>query len=86
MPMVRAEDCPPEVTKYLNRLSDFLYTAARFAAMRTGEEETRIANLTDWSNPSTLRGGVAEESARTVRKRATATFAAMRDNEINRRF
>ena len=40
VPMVRAEDCPPEVTKYLNRLSDFLYTAARFAAMRTGEEET----------------------------------------------
>jgi len=40
VPMVRAEDCPPEVTKYLNRLSDFLYTAARFAAMWTGEEET----------------------------------------------
>jgi cob(I)alamin adenosyltransferase len=25
--MVRAGDCPPVIAKYLNRLSDFLYTA-----------------------------------------------------------
>ena len=39
VPMVRAGDCPPVIGKYLNRLSDFLYTAARYAAMREGREE-----------------------------------------------
>ena len=37
--MVRAGDCPPVIARYLNRLSDFLYTAARYAAMREGREE-----------------------------------------------
>jgi cob(I)alamin adenosyltransferase len=40
VPLVRDGDCDAVVTKYLNRLSDFLYTAARFAAAAFGANET----------------------------------------------
>ena len=40
VPLVRDGDCDAVVTKYLNRLSDFLYTAARFAAAAFGATET----------------------------------------------
>ncbi|XP_064620804.1 corrinoid adenosyltransferase MMAB-like isoform X2 [Lineus longissimus] len=39
VPLVRDESMDPEPAKYLNRLSDFLFTAARFAAMTEGKEE-----------------------------------------------
>ncbi|CAC5416485.1 MMAB [Mytilus coruscus] len=38
-PLIRAEEIGPEPLKYLNRLSDFLFTTARYAAMKEGREE-----------------------------------------------
>ena len=40
VPLIRRGDCVESVGVYLNRLSDFLYTAARFVAMRQGKAET----------------------------------------------
>ena len=40
VPLIRRGDCVESVGVYLNRLSDFLYTAARFVAMRQGNAET----------------------------------------------
>ncbi|CAM9254031.1 unnamed protein product, partial [Ectocarpus fasciculatus] len=37
--LVEAGSVDPEVGKYLNRLSDFLFVAARFAALSSGERE-----------------------------------------------
>lgn len=39
VPLVRSEECDPVVQRYLNRLSDFLFVAARFAAKETGHTE-----------------------------------------------
>ncbi|TRY55644.1 hypothetical protein DNTS_008841 [Danionella cerebrum] len=39
-PTVRSGETDPEVAKYLNRLSDYLFTVARFAAMKEGNPET----------------------------------------------
>ena len=39
VPLVRDGDCDQAVGRYLNRLSDFLYAAARYAAHREGHEE-----------------------------------------------
>ncbi len=36
----RSEEITPEVLKYLNRLSDFLFTLARYENMKAGAEET----------------------------------------------
>lgn len=38
-PLIRAEEIGPEPLKYLNRLSDFLFTVARYAAMKEGRKE-----------------------------------------------
>ncbi|XP_049434059.1 corrinoid adenosyltransferase isoform X2 [Epinephelus fuscoguttatus] len=38
-PIVRSGEADPDVAKYLNRLSDYLFTAARYAAMKEGNEE-----------------------------------------------
>ncbi|CAG2208000.1 MMAB [Mytilus edulis] len=38
-PLIRAEEIGHEPLKYLNRLSDFLFTTARYAAMKEGREE-----------------------------------------------
>uniref|UniRef100_A0A9J7YC78 Corrinoid adenosyltransferase MMAB n=1 Tax=Cyprinus carpio carpio TaxID=630221 RepID=A0A9J7YC78_CYPCA len=39
-PVVRSGETDPEVAKYLNRLSDYLFTVARYAAMKEGNGET----------------------------------------------
>lgn len=38
-PLVRDEEVSAETLKFINRLSDFLFTAARFAALKEGKEE-----------------------------------------------
>ncbi|KAJ3050518.1 hypothetical protein HK097_008537 [Rhizophlyctis rosea] len=40
VPFVQEEKVDQSVGKYINRLSDFLFTAARFAAKHEGREET----------------------------------------------
>ena len=39
IPLVRGGDMSGVPAQYLNRLSDFLYTAARYAALKEGREE-----------------------------------------------
>ncbi|XP_060943142.1 corrinoid adenosyltransferase MMAB-like [Limanda limanda] len=39
-PIVRSGEADPDVAKFLNRLSDYLFTVARYAAMKEGSEET----------------------------------------------
>ncbi|XP_075955307.1 corrinoid adenosyltransferase MMAB isoform X2 [Anarhichas minor] len=39
-PIVRTGEADPDVAKFLNRLSDYLFTAARYAAMKDGNKET----------------------------------------------
>ncbi|GBF91190.1 hypothetical protein Rsub_04859 [Raphidocelis subcapitata] len=39
-PLARAGEVRPEVGAFLNRLSDYLFQAARWAAMKEGREET----------------------------------------------
>ncbi|XP_051981304.1 corrinoid adenosyltransferase [Xyrauchen texanus] len=39
-PIVRSGEADPEVAKYLNRLSDYLFTLARYAVMKEGIAET----------------------------------------------
>lgn len=40
VPLVRQSQVSPEVLKYLNRLSDYLFTIARYAARTEGRQET----------------------------------------------
>ncbi|NXA37332.1 MMAB protein, partial [Eudromia elegans] len=39
VPLVQAGEADPNVAKYLNRLSDYLFVLARYAAMKEGKEE-----------------------------------------------
>ncbi|GAB1609841.1 corrinoid adenosyltransferase-like isoform X1 [Argonauta hians] len=39
-PLVRDSQMDPSALQYLNRLSDFLFTVARYTSMKDGEEET----------------------------------------------
>eukprot|EP01088_Endostelium_zonatum_P007492 TRINITY_DN1977_c0_g1_i1.p1 TRINITY_DN1977_c0_g1~~TRINITY_DN1977_c0_g1_i1.p1 ORF type:complete len:147 (-),score=31.24 TRINITY_DN1977_c0_g1_i1:294-734(-) len=39
VPLVRSGDVPDSVGRFLNRLSDFFFVAARFAAQKDGKEE-----------------------------------------------
>ncbi|XP_070820183.1 corrinoid adenosyltransferase MMAB [Chaetodon trifascialis] len=39
-PIVRSGEADQEVAKFLNRLSDYLFTVARYTAMKEGNEET----------------------------------------------
>lgn len=38
-PIFRSGEADPDVAKFLNRLSDYLFTVARYAAMKEGSEE-----------------------------------------------
>ncbi|XP_030646891.1 corrinoid adenosyltransferase MMAB [Chanos chanos] len=38
-PIVRSGEADPDVARYLNRLSDYLFTLARYTAMKEGKEE-----------------------------------------------
>ena len=40
VPLVLEHECPPTVQKFLNRLSDYLFVTARYAALTTKEVET----------------------------------------------
>lgn len=40
VPLVREGLTDPSVGVFLNRLSDYLFTAARYAALKAGEPET----------------------------------------------
>lgn len=44
VPLVAAGDVDGVVQRYLNRLSDFLFVSARFAALKEGKEETKWVN------------------------------------------
>lgn len=44
VPLVAAGDVDGVAQRYLNRLSDFLFVSARFAALREGKEETKWVN------------------------------------------
>jgi cob(I)alamin adenosyltransferase len=44
VPLEAAGDVESVVIRYLNRLSDFLFVAARYAAMKEGKEETKWQN------------------------------------------
>ncbi|KAF4029182.1 Cobalamin adenosyltransferase [Phytophthora infestans] len=44
VPLVGAGDVDGVVQRYLNRLSDFLFVSARFAAVKEGKEETKWVN------------------------------------------
>ncbi|XP_065594801.1 corrinoid adenosyltransferase MMAB [Cyrtonyx montezumae] len=39
VPLIQAGEADPNVAKYLNRLSDYLFVLARYAAMKEGKEE-----------------------------------------------
>ncbi|XP_070690318.1 corrinoid adenosyltransferase MMAB [Pempheris klunzingeri] len=39
-PIVRSGEADPDVAKFLNRLSDYLFTVARYAAKKEGNQET----------------------------------------------
>eukprot|EP00644_Phytophthora_capsici_P008468 jgi/Phyca11/506466/fgenesh2_kg.PHYCAscaffold_20_\ len=44
VPLVAAGDVDGVVQRYLNRLSDFLFVSARYAALKEGKEETKWVN------------------------------------------
>ena len=41
VPLLEGEDISADVYKFVNRLSDYLYYAARFVAMKEGKEEKK---------------------------------------------
>ncbi|EOD26652.1 Cob(I)alamin adenosyltransferase [Emiliania huxleyi CCMP1516] len=53
VPLVEAGDCPAEVGVYLNRLSDYFFVAARYAAASAGHAEERRGD--DKAGPATGR-------------------------------
>lgn len=51
-PLVAAQECDPEALRYLNRLSDFLFTIARLAARIDKKEETVYTRPVDANTAS----------------------------------
>lgn len=39
--LLEGEDIVPEVYQFVNRLSDFLYIAARFVSLKEGKEQKK---------------------------------------------
>ncbi|KAJ3603862.1 hypothetical protein NHX12_028603 [Muraenolepis orangiensis] len=52
-PLVRSEEVDPNVGKYLNRLSDYLFTVARYAAMKEDSKEMIYKRTTGLGSPGT---------------------------------
>ena len=46
MPLVQQGECDAGVAVYVNRLSDYLFTAARWAGHQAGEEEVPYKKAT----------------------------------------
>eukprot|EP00239_Pterosperma_sp_CCMP1384_P011499 CAMPEP_0197863138 /NCGR_PEP_ID=MMETSP1438-20131217/40390_1 /TAXON_ID=1461541 /ORGANISM="Pterosperma sp., Strain CCMP1384" /LENGTH=213 /DNA_ID=CAMNT_0043480923 /DNA_START=135 /DNA_END=776 /DNA_ORIENTATION=- len=51
VPLVRAEKVEQSVGIYLNRLSDYFFTAARYAAMKEGKPEVTYKKVKPGSDP-----------------------------------
>ena len=47
VPLVESGDCEVSVAVFLNRLSDFLFMAARFTAKQAGREEVQYKKAKD---------------------------------------
>jgi len=62
-PLVASGECDPETQKYLNRLSDFLFTVARLAARVDKKEETIYARPVDYTTyEKSLQDGLWKKS------------------------
>jgi len=59
VPLVQEGDCDEVVMRYMNRLSDFLFVAARYVAMQEGKEEVK------WIAPRSRLAAKAETAAAT---------------------
>jgi len=51
VPLVHDGTASESTQKYLNRLSDFLFTAARFCAMKEGKDEKIYRKITGSMEP-----------------------------------
>jgi len=58
VPLVLAGECEKSVEVYVNRLSDYLFVAARFASHRTGETEVPYQKTKARRKESLFRGEV----------------------------
>ena len=80
VPLVRDHGVAPEVGRYLNRLSDFLFTAARYAAQHEGKEETRYSKakgmFTQEKVQRTRRIPVRHEAPATVPDASTPSVSS----------
>ena len=62
--LMRAEKSPPEVLRYLNRLSDWFFVAARYVALRSGKPEYL------WEFPT--RSLIASTTLKSERRKASS--------------
>ncbi|TYZ62695.1 hypothetical protein PybrP1_010299 [[Pythium] brassicae (nom. inval.)] len=62
VPLAAAGDVDAAVLRYLNRLSDFLFVAARYAALKEGKAETKWQNQNVKPAAATAHAGSGSES------------------------